>query len=344
MTMVQPLPDSNGFQGLLLGYRKLDPLRRAKERRQHQKEVRCQNSILRGEFESRNPEKQSSAHDGMIWKWKSGRNEHLEEMRKKLRFLLVPPARLSLSLWAWNEEMRVRDWKVGKGVKWDWGWHRKVAQNLEAWNILVIYLEQRNAALSDKRANQGPTSAVGDKTPPPPPALQARQHRHRKSSQSTCWNYFKLKSQPQNYFPLVPLSYSLVGFWEFVFYNLKPPRVFSLQFSASNTVRSSQNTHWTGFKYLWHSVIVAINLYLLFKQLHNSVPCFTTQPLAFHTHSIFSLIKHQAKLSFKALFCNTLCCSSCLDVCNSKEYCNRWGAWKSSGLQDCFVQWHDSIF
>lgn len=39
-----------------------------------------------------------------------------------------------------------------------------VAHDLEAWNILVIYLEQRNAALSDKRAGQGPTSAVGQDT------------------------------------------------------------------------------------------------------------------------------------------------------------------------------------
>lgn len=101
----------------------------------------------------------------MTWKWGSGQNKHLEEMRKKLHFLLVPPALLSLSLWAWNEEMIMRDWK---SIQWDKGRHRKVAQDLEAWNILVIYLEQIKAALSDKCAGQGPTSAVEDKTPPPP--------------------------------------------------------------------------------------------------------------------------------------------------------------------------------
>lgn len=157
----------------------------------------------------------------------------------------------------------------------------RLAQDLEAWNILVIHLEQRNAALSDKCASQGPTSAARDKTPAPPPSLEAQQHQHKNSSQSTCWNYFKLKSQPQNYFPLFPPCYSLVGFWEFVFYNPKPARVFSLQFSAPNTARSSQNTHWTGFKYLGHSVIVAINLSLLFKQLHKSVPCLLRSPYNF---------------------------------------------------------------
>lgn len=151
---------------------------------------------------------------------------------------------------------------------------------MEAWNILVIYLEQRNIALSDKCAGQGPRSAVADKTPAPS-LLEVQQHWNKKSWQSTCWNYFTLKPQPQHDFPLLPLRFSLVGFREFVFYNLKTARVFSLQFSASNTVRSSHNTCWTGFKYLLHSVIAAINLYLRFKQLHNSVPCLLRSPYRF---------------------------------------------------------------
>lgn len=189
--------------------------------------------------------------------------------------------------------MRKWEWGTGRsgralnGIKAGTG--RWKAQDLEAWNISVIYLEQRNAALSDKCASQGPTSAGGDKTPPAPPSLEARQHRHKNSSQSTCWNQFKLKSQPQNDFPLFPRCYSLVGLWEFVFYNLKPSQVFALQFSAPNTARSSQNTHWTGFKYLGHSVIVAINLYLLFKQLHNSVPCLLRSPYNFTRFQSFIL-------------------------------------------------------
>lgn len=210
-----------------------------------------------------------------------------------------------------------------------------MAQDLAAWNILEIYLEPRNTALSNKCAGQGPTSAVGDKTPPPPPALEVQQHRHEKSSQSTCWNYSKLKSQPQHHFLLFLLCYSLVGFWEFIFYNPKPARVFSLTFSASNTVRSSQSTCWTGFKYLLHSVIGAINLYLLFSSC-------TTQCLVYYAALTVSHSFHL--LSYKTLgwvwkhVWNILCNTSRLDVCNSKEYWYSWGVWKSSSLEDCFVQ------
>lgn len=56
--------------------------KKGKERRQHQKEVRCQNSILRGKFESRSLCKRSSS-DGMVWKRKSEQNKQLEEMRKQ---------------------------------------------------------------------------------------------------------------------------------------------------------------------------------------------------------------------------------------------------------------------
>lgn len=124
------------------------------------------------------------------------------------------------------------------------------------------------------------------------PALEVQQHRHRKSSQSTCWNYSKLKSQPHHHFPLFLLCYSLVGFWEFIFYNPKPAWVFSLTFSASNTVRSSQSTCWTGFKYLLHSVIVAINLYLLFSSC-------TTQCLVYYAALTVSHSFHL--LSYKTL-------------------------------------------
>lgn len=86
----------------------------------------------------------------------------------------------------------------------------RLAQDLGAWNILVIYLEPRNTALSNKCAGQRPTPAAGDKTTPPPPALDVQQHQHKKSSQSTCWNYFKLKPQPQHDFPLFLLFFGWV--------------------------------------------------------------------------------------------------------------------------------------
>lgn len=169
-----------------------------------------------------------------------------------------------------------------------------MAQDLEARNTLVIQLEQRNAALSDTCASQGPTSAVRDKTPAPSPSLEAREHWHKKS---TClfgkWlakhmlELLQTEITPQDHFPLFPLCHSLPAFWELVFSNLKPARVFSLQFSAPNTARSSQNTLWTGFKYLRHSVIVAINPYVLLKQLHKSVPCLLCSPYNFRRFQSF---------------------------------------------------------
>lgn len=154
-----------------------------------------------------------------------------------------------------------------------------MAQDLEAWNILVIYLEQRNTALSDKCAGQGPISAVGDKTPLPWQCSNTGTERAHKARAGIISNL----NHNLNMISLFSLCYSLVGFGEFVFYNLQTAWGFSLQFSASNTVRSSRNTCWTGFKYLFHSVVVAINLYLLFKQLHNSVPCLLCSPYRF-TH------------------------------------------------------------
>lgn len=92
-------PKQKNYHGLTLTWQQRIPgtstwiweagtFKKGKERRQHQKEVRCQNLILRGKFESKSLCKRSSS-DGMIWKWKSGQNKHVEEMKKQT---LVSPS------------------------------------------------------------------------------------------------------------------------------------------------------------------------------------------------------------------------------------------------------------